>query len=93
MKLVVGLGNPGKRYEQTRHNIGFIAAEKVAAVTTRVRRRRAQGELAEASVGGKLLILWPQTFMNSSGRSVREACDFYKISPENVLVVATISIW
>ena len=88
MKLVVGLGNPGKRYEQTRHNIGFMAAEKVAAVTSASpSKTRFQGELAEASVGGKLLILWPQTFMNSSGRSVREACNFYKISPENVLVV------
>ena len=88
MKLVVGLGNPGRKYEQTRHNIGFVAVEKVAALAgASPSRNRFQGEFAEASVGGKLLMLWPQTYMNASGRSVREACDFYKVSAEDVVVV------
>ncbi|MCH1494264.1 MAG: aminoacyl-tRNA hydrolase [Rubripirellula sp.] len=88
MKLVVGLGNPGRKYEQTRHNVGFVAVEKVAALAGATpSKTRFQGEFAEASVGGKLLMLWPQTYMNASGRSVREACDFYKISAENVVVV------
>ena len=88
MKLVVGLGNPGRKYEQTRHNVGFVAVEKVAALAGATpSKTRFQGELAEASVGGKLLMLWPQTYMNASGRSVREACDFYKIPAENVVVV------
>lgn len=88
MKLVVGLGNPGRRYEQTRHNIGFVAVDKLAAITHAAPSKiRFDGALAEASVGEKLLILWPQTFMNLSGKSVRQVCDFYKLPAENVLVV------
>ncbi len=88
MKLIVGLGNPGRRYEQTRHNIGFVAAAKVASLAgAGPSRVRFKGEFTEAVVGEKLVILWPQTFMNSSGKSVREACDFYKLSPEDVLVI------
>ena len=88
MKLVVGLGNPGDRYDQTRHNIGFAVADKVAAVTgAGPSKIRFEGAFAEASVGEKFLILWPQTYMNLSGKSVRQACDFYKLSSDRVLVL------
>ena len=78
MKLIVGLGNPGRKYEQTRHNVGFMAAAKLAAlVSASPSRIKFEGELAEGTAGGeKLLILCPQTFMNASGQSVRKAIDF-----------------
>lgn len=89
MKLVVGLGNPGKKYEQTRHNIGFEALAEFA------RRRLADpprakfaGALSEANMlGEKILLLMPHTLMNRSGRSVGEAVDFYKIEAADVLTV------
>ncbi len=89
MKLVVGLGNPGRRYEGTRHNVGFIIvgelAKKYAAGGLKT---RFQGETAEADVDGeKVLLLTPTTFMNLSGASVLAARDFYKIPHENLLVV------
>ena len=69
MKLIVGLGNPGRKYEQTRHNIGFMVAAKVASLAgAGPSKVRFEGEVAEGAVGGeKLVILWPQTFMNASG--------------------------
>lgn len=88
MKLIVGLGNPGRKYEQTRHNVGFVAASKLAAlVGASPSKVRFEGEFAEAVVGEKLGILWPHTYMNASGKSVRRACDFYKISLEDLLVI------
>lgn len=90
MKLIVGLGNPGRKYEQTRHNLGFMVAAKVASVVgAGPSKARFDGEVTEAKVEGeKLVILWPQTFMNASGQSVRKACDFYKISPADLLVIS-----
>lgn len=88
MKLIVGLGNPGRKYEQTRHNVGFMVASKLAAlVAASPSKLRFEGEFAEGGSGQKLAILWPQTFMNASGQSVRKACDFYKLSAEDVLVI------
>lgn len=88
MKLIVGLGNPGRKYEQTRHNIGFMVAAKVASlIGAGPSRVRFEGEMAEGATDQKLVILWPQTFMNASGKSVRKACDFYKLSPEELLVI------
>ena len=89
MKLIVGLGNPGRKYEQTRHNVGFIVAAKVAVLTSASgAKTKFEGELAEASVGGeKLAILCPHTYMNASGQSVRKALDFYKLEIEDVLVI------
>jgi PTH1 family peptidyl-tRNA hydrolase len=88
MKLIVGLGNPGRKYEQTRHNVGFVAASKLAAlVSASPSKVRFEGEFAEAVLEDKLGILWPQTYMNVSGKSVRKACDFYKIPAEDVLVI------
>ncbi|MEO1527733.1 MAG: aminoacyl-tRNA hydrolase [Planctomycetota bacterium] len=89
MKLIVGLGNPGRKYEQTRHNVGFIVAAKVAVLTSAGgAKTKFEGELAEASVAGKkLAILCPHTYMNASGQSVRKALDFYKLELEDILVV------
>lgn len=94
MKLIVGLGNPGRKYEQTRHNIGFMVAAKVASIAgAGPSKVRFEGELAEGNLTGnagieKLVILWPQTFMNASGQSVRKACDFYKLSTADLLVIS-----
>lgn len=93
MKLVVGLGNPGRKYQQTRHNVGFIVAAKVAALTAAgTARNRFEAEVAEGTLVGqagaeKLVVLCPQTYMNASGKSVRKALDFYKLSPVDVLVI------
>ena len=89
MKLIVGLGNPGRKYEQTRHNAGFVVAAKVASLASASPSKvRFEGEFAEAMMAGeKLCILWPQTFMNLSGQSVRKAVDFFKLNPSEVLVV------
>jgi PTH1 family peptidyl-tRNA hydrolase len=89
MLLLVGLGNPGARYAGNRHNIGFMAADLI------VRRhdfspwrKRFQGEAAEGSLDGdKMLVLKPQTFMNHSGQSVGEAMNFYKLTPDDVVVL------
>ncbi len=89
MKLLVGLGNPGRKYEQTRHNVGFIVAEKVAVLTSAgAPKVKFEGEMAEGSVGGqKLVVLCPHTYMNASGQSVRKAIDFYKLELNDILVV------
>ncbi len=89
MKLIVGLGNPGRKYEQTRHNVGFMAAAKLAAlISASPSKIRFEGEVAEGSTNGeKLVVLCPQTFMNASGKSVRKACEFYKMSPVDLLVI------
>src|SRR5271166_2641776 len=89
MKLVVGLGNPGRRYEGTRHNVGFIVVGELAKkFFASGPKTRFQGETAEVDLGGeKALLLTPTTYMNLSGASVLAARDFYKISQEDMLVV------
>lgn len=88
--LVVCLGNPGARYERTRHNMGFLVADRLAAQTgTPVRRLRFKALTAEMTLGGaRALVLKPQTFMNLSGEAVRDAAAFYRVPPERILVVA-----
>ncbi len=89
MRLFVGLGNPGPKYEGNRHNIGFMAADAI------VRRHdfspwraRFQGHAAEGELGAeKILLLKPATFMNESGRAVGEAMRFYKLNPHDVVVI------
>ncbi len=84
MKLIVGLGNPGNKYVGTRHNIGFVVAGKlVDPLLGRPRvRKRFGGELAEAEYEGqRVAVLLPETFMNASGTSVRQAVDFYQVDP------------
>jgi PTH1 family peptidyl-tRNA hydrolase len=89
MKLVVGLGNPGKRYEGTRHNVGFIVVRELAKkYSASGSKARFQGETAEAELDGhKALLLTPTTYMNLSGASVLAVRDFYKIPQEDLLVV------
>lgn len=87
--IIVGLGNPGKKYEGTRHNAGFMVLETIADTTgTRVNRAKFKSLCGEAVIGGKkVLLLMPQTFMNNSGEAVREALAFYKLPPERCLIV------
>jgi PTH1 family peptidyl-tRNA hydrolase len=89
MKLVVGLGNPGRRYQQTRHNIGWaVLGELARRFATSPAKQRFQGEVLEADLEGeKALLLTPWTYMNLSGASVLAARDFYKIPSEDLLVV------
>ena len=94
MKLIVGLGNPGRKYEQTRHNVGFMTVAKLAAkVSAGAPRDRFDGELAEAVIrtasesSEKLAILCPTTYMNASGPCVRKTIDFYKLPLDDVLVI------
>lgn len=89
MKLVVGLGNPGRKYEGTRHNVGFIVLNELARRHDAARpKANFQGEISETELHGqKTLLLWPQTFMNLSGASVLAARDFYKLENSELLIV------
>jgi PTH1 family peptidyl-tRNA hydrolase len=89
MKIVCGLGNPGREYERHRHNIGFRVVELLAdRARTSFDKVKFDAEIAQGSLGGeKLLLLKPQTFMNLSGKSVAGAAGFFKVAPGDVLVV------
>lgn len=88
-KLVIGLGNPGSKYEGTRHNVGFEVLDRLARGGTPAPfAAKFEGLLAEAEIEfRRVLLLKPQTFMNLSGRSVRQAVQFYRIDLADVLVV------
>lgn len=88
MKLFVGLGNPGRKYEQNRHNIGFMAVDRIAADHGFAPwRGRFQGEISEGRLGTqRIALLKPATFMNLSGQSVGEAMRFFKLEPADVTV-------
>lgn len=89
MRLLVGLGNPGKGYANNRHNIGFMAVDAIAARHGLSDWRvKFQAHVAEGTVGGeKVLALKPMTFMNESGRAVGEALRFYKLTAADVIVM------
>ena len=89
MFLIVGLGNPGKEYENTRHNIGFDAIDKIAGkYNIELNRIKFKGVYGEGFIGGeKVILLKPTTYMNLSGESLRAIMDFYKLSNEDVLVL------
>jgi PTH1 family peptidyl-tRNA hydrolase len=89
MKLIVGLGNPGRKYEKTRHNVGFEVLEMlVARNAADPAKEKFNGRIADATVAGqKVLLLWPLTLMNLSGQSVRPAAKFYEVPLADVLVV------
>lgn len=87
--LIVGLGNPGREYEKTRHNAGFRALDILAAkLGCKIDKGKFQGLYGQTQYNGKrLLLLKPQTFMNSSGRSVLQLSAFYRIPPAHIVVL------
>jgi PTH1 family peptidyl-tRNA hydrolase len=86
--LVVGLGNPGREYERTRHNAGWLVLNELARRHDGAWRSKFSGSLAEVRLGDlRLALLKPETYMNESGRSVGAAVRFFKVEPEQVLVV------
>lgn len=89
MYLIVGLGNPGKEYEGTRHNIGFDTVQKFADNNfINLNKIKFNSVYGDGSINGeKVIIAKPQTYMNNSGVAVREIADFYKIDPKNIIVV------
>jgi len=86
--LIVGLGNPGCRYENTRHNAGFRTLERYCAQSgQRIERMKFKALLGDGTLGGeRALFMKPQTFMNLSGEAVRDAAEFYKIPPAHIIV-------
>ncbi len=89
MHLLVGLGNPGREYAYNRHNIGFMALDEIVRRHGfSAWRRRFQGQTAEGRIGSeRILALKPETYMNESGRAVREAAKFFKLEPDEVIVI------
>lgn len=89
MMLVVGLGNPGKQYTLTKHNVGFLVADELGKrVGIDIKKNKFQSFYGEGFVeDNKILLLKPQTYMNRSGEAVSSASDFYKIPLENIIVI------
>jgi PTH1 family peptidyl-tRNA hydrolase len=88
MKLVVGLGHPGAKYEGTRHNVGFETVERLARECGATARPKFEGDVWECTLDGlRALLLEPRTFMNRSGSSVRKAYDFYQLELDDLLVI------
>ena len=89
MYLIAGLGNPGREYENTRHNAGFASIDRLAEKNhISIDMKKFQALCGTGYIGGqKVLLLKPQTYMNLSGESLRAACDFFKIDPEQELIV------
>ena len=87
--IVVGLGNPGREYEPTRHNVGFVAIDYIAEkLGVKIDRARYHALTAEARIADtRVLLMKPTTFMNNSGLAVGEAASFYKIAPEKIIVL------
>lgn len=89
MYLIAGLGNPGKEYENTRHNMGFKAVDALASSNgIDVRKSKFKGLIGTGAIAGeKVILLKPQTYMNLSGASIREAAMYYDIPRENLIVI------
>jgi PTH1 family peptidyl-tRNA hydrolase len=91
MKLIIGLGNPGKEYETTRHNVGFMTVEHIAETCGFAnfgKEEKFEAEIAAGNINNeKILLAKPQTFMNSSGKSVQKMMSFYKISTDELIVI------
>ncbi|NLK71843.1 MAG: aminoacyl-tRNA hydrolase [Clostridiales bacterium] len=89
MYIIVGLGNPGKKYENTRHNIGFITLDHIAEKNNiKINKIKHKALLGEGTIGNeKVLLVKPQTFMNLSGNSIKEIVDYYKESLDKLIVI------
>jgi PTH1 family peptidyl-tRNA hydrolase len=89
MYLVAGLGNPGKQYDMTRHNIGFEVIDYMADnMGVKVNKLKFKALYGETKIGmEKVLLVKPQTYMNLSGDSIRDFANFYKIPPENIIII------
>ena len=90
MKLIVGLGNPGKKYSKTRHNLGFLAIDLLAsnfrlAASSFKFEKKIKSEVLK--INNKVILVKPQTFVNNSGATVKKLADFYKVKPENILII------
>ena len=89
MYVIVGLGNPGRRYENTRHNVGFIALDQLAEkYSIKVEKKKHKALIGEGRIGTeKVILVKPQTYMNLSGESVRSIFRYYSIAPEQLIVI------
>lgn len=89
MKLIVGLGNPGKQYEKTRHNAGFMVMDEIARqLGVSINQNKGKGLITKTNIRGiPTILLKPQTFMNVSGESVRSIMDYYDIDVEDIIVI------
>ncbi|NLY82374.1 MAG: aminoacyl-tRNA hydrolase [Clostridiales bacterium] len=89
MKIIVGLGNPGKKYEFTRHNMGFITVEYLAdKYSIKLEKLKFRSLIGEGIIEGeKVILVKPQTYMNLSGEAVREIVNFYKISTDDLILI------
>ena len=89
MYIIAGLGNPGKQYENTKHNVGFLTidvlAEKLGIRVSKIKHKALTGEGFIS--GEKVILVKPQTYMNLSGESIREILSFYKADPERLVVI------
>lgn len=88
--IVVGLGNPGEKYEATRHNAGFLAIDRICSdLNVSCNKIKFKSLIGEATIGEhRVLLMKPQTYMNNSGEAIIEAVNFYKIPAENVIVIS-----
>lgn len=88
--IIAGLGNPGAKYEMTRHNAGFLAIDMLAMKQNKeIKRLKFHALTCDAEIEGKkCLLMKPQTFMNNSGEAIGEAAKFYKIPPQNIIVLS-----
>lgn len=89
MYVIAGLGNPGKKYENTRHNMGFITIDQLAEKhDIKIDKLKFKALVGEGRIAGqKVLLVKPQTYMNLSGESIRDVMNFYKLEPENLIVI------
>ncbi|MCK5084398.1 MAG: aminoacyl-tRNA hydrolase [Candidatus Pacebacteria bacterium] len=91
MKLIIGLGNPGKKYEKTRHNTGFLVVNKIAnnfQFPVSGFNSKFNAEISQDAIDNeKVILVKPLTFMNSSGQAVRAVLDYYKIDPRDIIVI------
>ena len=89
MYVILGIGNPGKKYDRTRHNIGFIAMDYMESkYGIKINKIKHKALIGEGNIAGeKVVLVKPQTYVNLSGESLREICAFYKIAPQEVIVI------